>query len=219
MTRPIRLFVVDDHALVREGLLRLLSADDTLEIVGFADSEATTLAKIDGGNGHNGIHLDGIDILILDYDLGTETAMPLVRTLKARDFPGRILIVTAGLPNKDALELIRAGVSGIFHKKHPPEDLHKNIKEVAAGKFLIDQGYFQSLVESADGVRRPNAQYSERDKQILRLILEGCPNKEIAAKLKVSESAVKASLQGLFAKTGVRTRGQLVRVALEQGGA
>ncbi|MEQ1886465.1 MAG: response regulator transcription factor [Bryobacteraceae bacterium] len=214
----IRIFVVDDHALVREGLLRLLSADDTLEIVGFADSIQNTLAKIDGDGDHPAIGLDGIDVLILDYDLGTENAIPLVSTLKERGFPGRILIVTAGLPNKDALELIRIGVSGIFHKKHPPEDLHKNIKEVAAGKFLIDQGYFQSLVESSDGMSKPAAQYSERDKQILRMILEGCPNKEIAANLKVSESAVKASLQGLFAKTGVRTRGQLVRVALEQGG-
>jgi two-component system nitrate/nitrite response regulator NarL len=95
------------------------------------------------------------------------------------------------------------------------QELHKAIMEVAAGKVLIEQSYFQSLVESADAQNRPQLAYTERDRQILRDLLEGCPNKEIATRLKVSESAVKASLQSLFAKTGVRTRSQLVRFALE----
>jgi len=203
---PIRIFVVDDHALFREGLLRLLYKDSGLEILGSADSSASTLAQLPG--------LD-IDVLILDYDLGDETVMGLVTSLKDRGFRGRMLVVTAGLPNRDALELIRQGVSGIFHKKNPPEELHKAIMEVAAGKVLIEQSYFQSLVESADAQNRPQLAYTERDRQILRDLLEGCPNKEIATRLKVSESAVKASLQSLFAKTGVRTRSQLVRFALE----
>ena len=207
MMQPIRIFVVDDHALVREGLLRLLASDDTMEVVGCAEASGPALAQIRGAK---------IDVLILDYDLGAETATPLVRTLKEEAFTGRILIVTAGLPNKDALELIRMGVSGIFHKKNPPEELHKSIVEVAAGKVLIEQSYFQSLVETAD-TSKAATNYSDRDKQILRHILEGSGNKEIAAKLRMSESAVKAALQGLFAKTGVRTRSQLVRFALEQG--
>jgi two-component system nitrate/nitrite response regulator NarL len=209
VSEAIRIFVVDDHALVREGLLRLLDADPGLEIAGFADSIQATLAQLPGLK---------VDILILDYDLGEETALPLVRMLKEQGFQGRILIVTAGLPNRDALELIRLGVSGIFHKKHPPEDLHRSIIEVAAGKVLIEQSYFQSLVQSANMASQPAPQYSERDQQILRYLLEGYPNKEIAARMRLSESAVKASLQGLFAKTGVRTRSQLVRFALEQMG-
>jgi two-component system nitrate/nitrite response regulator NarL len=204
--QPIRLFVVDDHALFREGLLRLLQKDAGLEIMGSADSSEATLAQLPGL---------AVDVLILDYDLGDETVLPLVAKLKQRGFQGRMLVVTAGLPNRDALELIRQGVSGIFHKKHPPEELHKSIIEVAAGKVLIEQTYFQSLVESADLQSKPQLPYTERDQQILRHLLEGCPNKEIAQRLGVSESAVKASLQNLFAKTGVRTRSQLVRFALE----
>lgn len=206
MSRPVRIFVVDDHALFREGLLRLLHKDQALEIVGSADSVESTLEQLPG---------PAIDVLIMDYDLGGDTALTLVHELKARGFTGRMLLVTAGLPNRDALELIRQGVSGIFHKKHPPEELHKSIMEVAAGKVLIEQEYFQSLVASADQPGRPTQNYTERDKHVLRLLLEGCPNKEIATRLKVSESAVKASLQSLFAKTGVRTRSQLVRFALE----
>lgn len=206
MSEPIRVFVVDDHALFREGLLRLLAHDAGFQIVGSADSVQTALDQV---------FKQPVDVLILDYDLGGETALPLVRRLKEDRFAGRTLVVTAGLPHRDALEMIRLGVSGIFHKKNPPEDLAKSIVEVAAGKVLIEQSYFQSLVEATNSLSKPSAQYSDRDRQILQSLLEGCQNKEIATRLRISESAVKASLQSLFAKTGVRTRSQLVRFALE----
>lgn len=204
---PIRVFVVDDHALFREGLLRLLGGDDTLRVVDSADSAETAFKKLAEV---------GTDVLILDYDLGSHTALDVVRGLRERGFSGRSLVVTAGLPDADALDLIRMGVYGIFHKKHSPEELHRSIREVAAGRVLIDQQYLQNLVESVSGSRDVPVALTERDRKVLRLLLEGNSNKEIAAVLSLSESAVKAALQQLFAKTGVRTRGQLVRIALEE---
>jgi two-component system nitrate/nitrite response regulator NarL len=137
--------------------------------------------------------------------------------LQERDFRGRHLVVTAGLPDRDALELIRLGVYGIFHKKHSPEELHRSIREVASGKVLIDQSYLRDLVESVAAPRATgsNLPLTDRDRSVLRLLLEGCSNKEIASDLNMSESGVKAAIQQLFAKTNVRTRSQLVRVALE----
>ena len=206
MTRSITLFVVDDHALFREGLLRLLEHDPLLRIVGSADSVERALQAMPP---------NGVDVLILDYDLGEDNALPLVRRLRDRGFDGKILLVTAGLPNHDALELVRLGISGIVHKQHSPEELHRSIVEVAGGKVFIEQRYLQTLLESAaHQPTRPRLTPLERD--IMHLLLEGRTNKEIGAELRVSESAVKASLQQLFAKTGVRTRSQLVRVALEQ---
>ena len=99
MTPRIRLFVVDDHALFREGLLRLLDTDDTLEVVGSAESAEAALATLD--------RIEA-DVLILDYDLGSSTALHVVRELQQRGFRGRTLVVTAGLPDRDALELIEA---------------------------------------------------------------------------------------------------------------
>ena len=92
----------------------------------------------------------------------------------------------------------------------------ENIREVAAGKVLIDQSYLQSLVATATDGKEGAVRLTERDKQVIRGVLEGLSNKEIASNLAISETAVKASLQQVFAKTGVRTRSQLVRVALEQ---
>lgn len=203
----IRIFVVDDHALFREGLLRLLDADQTLKVVGSADSAESALKQLAGLE---------TDVLILDYDLGAETALTVVRGLREHGFRGRSLVVTAGLPDRDALELIRLGVCGIFHKKHSPAELHRSIREVAAGKILIDQSYLQSLLESVTVPLSEPGPLTDRDRRVLRLLLEGYSNKEIAANLNLSESAVKAALQQLFAKTGVRTRSQLVRIALEK---
>lgn len=206
MKRRISLFIVDDHALFREGLLRLLENDQTLEVIGAASSVEQALRNIPP---------KGVDVLILDYDLGEENAVALVKSLRERDFQGRILMVTAGLPNHDALELVRLGISGIVHKQHSPDELQRSILEVAGGKVFIEQRYLQNLIESA-AHQRSRPRLTPREHEVMRLLLEGRTNKEIGSELRVSESAVKASLQQLFAKTGVRTRSQLVRVALEQ---
>lgn len=207
MPEPIRIFVVDDHALFREGLLRLLDADEMLQVVGSAASATSALEQM--------MHVKP-DVVILDYDLGTDTALTVVRGLRQSAYEGHSLVVTAGLPNRDALELIRLGVCGIFHKKHSPEDLHRSIREVAAGKILIDQSYLQTLVDSAAIPNHTPVTLTDRDRSVLRLLLKGSSNKEIASALNMSESAAKAALQHLFAKTGVRTRSQLVRIALEK---
>jgi two-component system nitrate/nitrite response regulator NarL len=207
MNEPIRIFVVDDHSLFREGLVRLLAGDESLAVVGSAESAEEALERLP--------HTPA-EVLILDYDLGHHTAQHVVRGLRACGFPGRSLIVTAGLPDADALDLIRLGVCGIFHKKHSPEDLHRSIREVAAGRVLIDQCYLQELVELVAGPREVPVALTERDRRVLRLLLEGSSNKDIASALRISESAAKAALQQLFAKTGVRTRSQLVRIALEK---
>ena len=199
----IRLYLIDDHALFREGLQRLLSSDPEIEIVGTAETLEQAECEV--------LTL-GIDVLILDFELEGKTAVRFVEKLKTAGFPGRILMVTAGLSDRDAVELIRLGVSGIFHKQRASEELRRSIQEVYEGRVLIDQRYLQKLVQSAES---SPTRFTDRDWKILRSVVEGLANKEIAKELGISESAVKASLQQLFAKTNVRTRSQLVRVALE----
>jgi len=156
-----------------------------------------------------------VDVLLLDYDLGQHSAAEFVADLRQGGFTRKILLVTAGLPDRDALHMIRAGVAGIFHKQHTTEDLRRSIREVFDGKVLIEEHYLRQLVQVVESDSRA-VRLTEREKQILRFLIEGLANKEIATELKISESAIKAALQTLFSKTGVRTRSQLVRVALEQ---
>lgn len=200
---PIRLYILDDHALFRDALARLLDADETLSVVGASGSTKDAQRELKAL---------APDILILDYDLGDQNTLEFVETIRQDDYRGSILLVTAGLPDQHALEFIRLGVAGVFHKQKPPEDLHATIRELADGRVVLDQAYLQSLAAAAV---KPRPNLTGRDKEVLRFLVEGRANKEIAAELGVSESAVKGNLQQLFAKAGVRTRSQLVRMALE----
>jgi two-component system nitrate/nitrite response regulator NarL len=205
--RSIRLFLLDDHGLFRDGLARLLSSDPEFDMVG-AEALPQRALEI--------LRNEPVDVLLLDYSLGDESAADFVVELRRQGFSGKILLVTAGLPDREALQMIRAGVAGIFHKQHATDDLRRSIREIFEGKVLIEEHYLRKLVQVAAESPSRGVRLTDREKQILRFLIEGLANKEIAGQLNVSESAVKASLQALFSKTGVRTRSQLVRVALEQ---
>jgi len=140
-----------------------------------------------------------------------------LRSAFHRACPCQILVVTAGVSGPEATQLIQAGVAGILHKHHSTEVLCGIIRQVAAGEVYLEKGYLGSLFRSVDRTRQPNRPLlTERDKTVLRFIFQGLTNKDIGARLNISEGAVKSSLRQLFEKLGVRTRAQLVKVALER---
>jgi len=201
--------VVDDHALFREGLVRLLGSETDFEVVAACASVDDALLALS---------TSAPDLVLLDYDLGPETGARFLLRAAEAGFQGRVLIVTAGLEDSDAASLLRHGATGIFLKHNSPELLAKAIRKVFQGEVWLDQRLLKALLQqnrlSDYGERTPR--FSEREREVLRRVFQGLSNKEIAVKLEVSESSVKATLQQLFLKTGVRTRTQLVRVALEQ---
>ncbi|MFN7935065.1 MAG: response regulator transcription factor [Bryobacteraceae bacterium] len=207
-TGRIPLYLVDDHALFREGLARLLEAQPDFEIAGKADHVAAGL---------QGIAELHPEMVLLDVDLGSERALDFVRDAKAQGFAGKILIVTAGVTDLEAMQLIQAGVAGIFHKHNPPEMLCEAVRKVANGEVYLEPRYLRGLFAAVDPQAiddRPRL--TDRERIAMRCLLEGYANKEIGARLDISESSVKALLRGLFDKLGVRTRSQLVKIALDQ---
>jgi two-component system, NarL family, nitrate/nitrite response regulator NarL len=200
----IRILIIDDHGLFRESLARLLAAESGFEVVG---QYATT-------DEASGVLRDrSVDVILLDFDLGDSNCVKFVQAAMERGFTGKVLVVTAGVSASQAAELVRAGVAGIFLKHDLPASLTQAIRDVVAGKVYLDQKLLRSTVSA---VAAPPLPPTERERQVLSHVVEGLTNKEIADRLGVSESSVKASLQQLFSKTGVRTRSQLVRIALEE---
>jgi two-component system, NarL family, nitrate/nitrite response regulator NarL len=201
---PIRLLLVDDHGLFRESLGRLLGAEPGFELVAQCASPEEARSNIKNGQ---------VDVVLLDFDFGGQNCIALVRWAVAEGFKGRILVVTAGLNDNQAAELVHLGVSGIFLKHGLPEMLAQAIRDIVGGKvYLAEETLRGAMAVSA----KPGVPPTDRERQVLALILEGLSNKVIGERLGVSESSVKASIQQLFSKTGVRTRSQLVRIALEQ---
>jgi DNA-binding NarL/FixJ family response regulator len=209
MEQTIRLLLIDDHTLFREGLARLLEAEKGLQLVGnFSSADDAMLA----------LERDAVDVVLLDFELGEENGLHFFRMFRERGLSGRILMVTGGMSDADTLRVLKQGASGIFLKHNPPADLITAIRRVARGETWIDSSSFNSLVGAgaATAKTRENPVLNPREQEVLKGVFEGLTNKEIAAHLSISESYVKAVLQQLFAKTGVRTRSQLVRVALEK---
>jgi two-component system nitrate/nitrite response regulator NarL len=207
--KNIRLLLLDDHALFREGVARLLQAEPGFEVV--ADcSSGTEALRI--------IKLREIDVVLLDLDLGEERGADFLESLRAEHFKGKVLLVTAGVNERDVPNLIRKGVSGVFMKHGYPAELIQGIRETMEGKALFGQDMLRKALESEEelSTQQSNVRFTERERRVLSFVFEGLANKQIGDRLQISESAVKACLQQLFAKTGVRTRSQLVRIALEQ---
>jgi len=203
----IRALIVDDHTLFRESVAGVLGAESDLEI-----SHCGTIR-----DALNLLQREPFDLVLLDHDLGNERAFHFLSPAREIGFEGRILIVTAWVSNTEARRLLRQGVAGIFSKHSPLSALADAIRRVAAGQTCLDTPYDALAGEDhAAAPKGPGPEFSDRQRRVLRFVLEGLSNKEIAWKLQISESYVKAILQALFEKTGVRTRGQLVRVALEE---
>ena len=207
---PIRILLVDDHGLFRESLSRLLESEPDFRIVATCARTADALEVL---------RREPVDIVLLDYDLGDENGLAFLDQAKAGRCRARILMVTAGMTDRGTLRAFEAGSSGIFLKHSPPGELVDAIHKVMRGELWLDSRAVRSFV-SGVRVKSEEQQTAEsltpREKAVLKAVFEGLSNKEIAAKLQISESSVKAALQQLFEKTGVRTRSQLVRIALEQ---
>jgi len=201
---------VDDHSLFRESLSRLLEAERDLRIAGNCASVGEALSILDG---------ERVDVVLLDYDLGEEQGAAFLEAAAKRGFEGHVLMVTAGMGDAETLRALEGGSSGIFLKHSPPTELVDAIHKVAKGEMWLDSRAVRSLVAGATGrseAQRTSHLLSARERSVLKAVFEGFTNKEIAGKLQISESSVKAVMQQLFDKTGVRTRSQLVRIALER---
>jgi two-component system, NarL family, nitrate/nitrite response regulator NarL len=205
--RVIKVLLVDDHAMFREGLARMLATEQDLEVVAEASSVSEALPLLNAQT----------DVVLLDVDLGPERALEFVERAKAAAFQGRILIVTAGISGREAVQLVQAGVAGILHKNHPTKVLCGAIRKVMAGEACIEDEYLSALFQSVDRASSGmHPKFTERDRVVVQHVLQGLTNREIADQLSISEAAVKASLRQLFEKLSVHTRAQLVKVALEQ---
>jgi DNA-binding NarL/FixJ family response regulator len=206
----IRILIVDDHSLFRESLSRLLQTAPGLRVVGECANLAEALAVLSETE---------TDIVLLDYDLGEELGTSLLSELKKQSSIPKVLMVTAGMSDAATLQAMQAGISGVFPKHGSLDQLLTAILRVVNGEMWLDTGTVRALLSGRNSQQESierTGPLTTRQSDVMRGILDGLTNKEIALKLKVSESSIKAVIQELFHKAGVRTRSQLVRIAIEK---
>jgi two-component system nitrate/nitrite response regulator NarL len=202
----VKILLVDDHVLFREGAARLLAAEGDCEVVGQCGGVEQAIQILAS---------KPVDLVLLDLDLGRERGVEFFQPARSAGFSGRILVVAAVVSPFEARRLMHLGASGVLLKQGSPDLLTDAIRRLMRGELWMDPSLEQFV---AAPIERKTADQllTERERAVLKGVLEGLTNKEIASRVHISEALVKSTLQQLFEKNSVRTRSQLVRIALEQ---
>lgn len=209
MFNKIRLLLVDDHAVVREGYRRLLESQSDLTIVGEAATAREAFEQY---------RLLTPDVLVLDLGLPDMGGVELIRRLVQRDAGVRILVFTMHREPIFATQSLRAGALGYVTKSNPPEVMLDAVYQVAARRQTISPDIAPELALALlNQAVEPLAELSPREFEILRLLLDGCSSEEIGSRLSITAKTVQNCHYQIKAKLGVRSDIELTRVALKLG--
>ena len=203
--RPIRVMLVDDHALVRSAIRQALEAPD-IELVGEASSaeEALEMAP-----------LLRPDLLLLDVDLPGMTGLEVVRELAPRLPDTRIVMLTVSTDRRDLLDAMRHGASGYLTKDLAGDALLRAVRGIRRGDLPMSRAHAALVVQHLSrGARSPGAAtdaiavLSAREQEVLRLLADGLTDREIAAGLAISPRTVESHVSSVLRKLGVRNRAE-----------
>jgi DNA-binding NarL/FixJ family response regulator len=207
---PVRVFLLDDHEVVRRGVRDLLNAEPDIEVVGEAGTAAQALARGQAVRP---------DVAVLDVRLAEGDGITACRELR-NAIPGLACLMLTSFDDDDALlDAIMAGAAGYVLKEIKGSDLVAAVRTVAAGKSMLDPATTARLMSSLRADRVPPAEpslldtLSEREREILALVGEGLTNAQIGKRLYLSEKTVKNNISRLLAKLGVERRVQAAVLA------
>lgn len=211
-TLPIRVLLTDDHAIVRKGVRALLSTERDIQVIGEAGSgsEAVAQAEI--------LHPD---VILMDLVMPELDGIEATRQITAK-LPGtRILVLTSFAADEKVFPAIKAGALGYLLKDSGPEELVRAIRQVHQGEPSLEPSIARKVLLE---LSHPPTQKSltadpltERELDILRLVAQGCSNKEIALKLSVSELTVRTHVSNILGKLHLASRTQAALYALQKG--
>lgn len=205
----VKVFLVDDHEVVRRGLIDLLGADPDLDVVGEAGSVAEAMARIPAARP---------DVAVLDVRLPDGNGIELCRDLLSRMSELRCLILTSYTSDEAMLDAILAGASGYVVKDIKGMELARAVKEVGAGRSLLDNRAAAALMAKLRGAAEepdPLSGLTDQERTLLGLLSEGLTNKQIADRMFLAEKTVKNYVSRLLAKLGMERRTQAAVFATE----
>lgn len=194
-----RVFLVDDHEIVRRGVAELINVERDLEVVGEASTVREALARIAATLP---------DVAVLDVRLPDGSGIDLCRDIRSAHPQIRCLMLTAYDDDEASYAAVLAGAAGYVLKDIKGQGLISSIRLVAGGRDLMDRTVSRRIVEVAVSNRAPMAELSLREQQVLDLIAEGLTNRQIGEKLELAEKTVKNYVSALLAKLGMERRTQ-----------
>jgi two-component system, NarL family, nitrate/nitrite response regulator NarL len=206
----IKILVADDHAIFRDGLRKLLEGVSDMTIVGEASNGVECvkmLAKLKP------------DILLLDLRMPEKDGLGVLQQFNFDSMSTRVVVLTAAEDDRDVVRAMRLGARGVVLKQSASDLLVKSIRKVYEGEIWLDNQITGEVIDAfkksaESGQRREKPLLSDREKEIVQLVAQGFRNREIGAKLFISEQTVKNHLHNIFDKLGVSDRLELALHAM-----
>jgi len=203
MTQPIRLLVVEDHTIVREGLVSILEREPDLTVVAEASNGQEALEQF---------RLYRPDVVLTDLQMPLMSGSELVSAIRAEDAQARIILLTTYDGDDDIYQCLQAGAKAYLLKAVPRAELFQTIRTVYAGKKCFSSDIGNKLAEHADF-----PPLSTREREVVNLMVLGMSNQDIAKHLSIAEGTVKFHVGNIMSKLQVSDRTQVVVTALRRG--
>ena len=215
VTQPIRLLVADDHPLVRLGVRTVLATQPDFNLIAEA------------ADGQEAIRLVGAlrpDVLLLDLVMPRLPGLEVLRELTSGAEPVKTLLLTATIESKQVLEALQLGARGVVLKQAVSDELVDALRAVCRGEYWLGGRVITNLVQVLKDLTAETTPaqtntfgLSPREREVLGLVVEGCTNREVAARLGIGEETVKRHMTNIFDKTGVGNRLELALFAIHHG--
>ena len=212
---PIRVLLVDDDPLVREGLSMMLDGAGEITVVGQAG---------DGDEIPRGTSADTVDVVLMDLRMRRQGGLEATQRLREQARPPEVIVLTTFDSDHNVLEALRLGASGFLLKDSPPDEIARAIRSVAAGDPILSPAITRRLMDRAAEDATAHARskatlagLTPRERQIVEALARGRTNAEIAADLHLSTATIKAHISRLLDKLGMNNRTQVALLAQEAG--
>jgi DNA-binding NarL/FixJ family response regulator len=205
---PIRLLIVDDHPVVRDGLRGMFEDSGEFEVVGDAPDGVTAVTRAMALRP---------DVILMDLRMPGGDGVRAISELAQRRLPARILVLTTYDTESDVLAAIEAGATGYLLKDAPPDELQRGVRAAARGDSVLSPSVASRLVGRMRAPAPAAETLSQRELDVLGLVARGVGNKDAARRLFISEATVKTHLTHIYAKLGVNDRAAAVAAAFFRG--
>jgi DNA-binding NarL/FixJ family response regulator len=208
MASPIKVLIVDDHPLIRQGLASVLNAEEDIVVVG---------EGADGLEAVAAAHRLRPDVILMDLQMPNMDGVDAIHEIKSALPDIGIITLTTFETDEFIFRAIEAGTRGYLLKDSPPEEIVRAIRIVSMGESLIEPRVASRLIDRLGRKQSTTAPITEREVEVLRLMAKGSPNKEIAGLLLINESTVKTHVLHILEKLEVRGRTEAVVEAVRRG--
>jgi two-component system, NarL family, response regulator LiaR len=205
-SKPVRVLIVDDHALVRSGLKNFIFAYEWMELVGEAADGAEAVAFCTNQD---------VDIILMDLVMPGMDGCEAIRRIMALGKPLNIIVLTNFYEQENVENALKAGATSYLLKNVTPDELSRAIRGAQAGRPTLAPEATEVLINAARQKPVVGFDLTPREEEVLALLVKGLSNTEIAAKLSISTTTTKYHLTNIFAKLGAKSRVEAVTIAIE----